>query len=174
MVKWADICTPKELGGLGITASRHMNVALMLKWVWRILRDEGGLWLQLIKAKYLQGCPLLACERKEGSQFWRSIQAIKHEIRRGIIWSIGDGTDILFWLDPWLGSRPLRSKFPALFAICSDPMLLVADASPLGTWDFQFRRNFGPVETAQWEELRASIPMALRSEERRVGKECLL
>src|SRR3954470_18600198 len=26
MVKWADICSPKELGGLGIVSSRHMNV----------------------------------------------------------------------------------------------------------------------------------------------------
>ena len=33
MVKWADICSPKDLGGIGIPASRHMNVALMLKWV---------------------------------------------------------------------------------------------------------------------------------------------
>ena len=27
MVKWADICSPKALGGIGITSSRHMNVA---------------------------------------------------------------------------------------------------------------------------------------------------
>uniref|UniRef100_A0ACD5WM96 Uncharacterized protein n=1 Tax=Avena sativa TaxID=4498 RepID=A0ACD5WM96_AVESA len=35
----------------------------MLKWVWCILRDDGGLWLQLIKAKYLRGRPLLAFPR---------------------------------------------------------------------------------------------------------------
>ena len=55
MVKWADICAPKELGGLGIVSSRHMNKALMLKWIWRILRGDGGLWLQLVEAKYLRG-----------------------------------------------------------------------------------------------------------------------
>uniref|UniRef100_A0A453JHP1 Reverse transcriptase zinc-binding domain-containing protein n=1 Tax=Aegilops tauschii subsp. strangulata TaxID=200361 RepID=A0A453JHP1_AEGTS len=42
MVKWADICLPKDRGGLGIPASRRMNVALMLRWVWRILRGDGG------------------------------------------------------------------------------------------------------------------------------------
>ena len=42
MVKWADVCAPKELGGIGILASRHMNKALMLRWVWRILRGGGG------------------------------------------------------------------------------------------------------------------------------------
>uniref|UniRef100_A0ACD5TC59 Uncharacterized protein n=1 Tax=Avena sativa TaxID=4498 RepID=A0ACD5TC59_AVESA len=84
MVKWADVCAPKSLGGIGILDSRRFNVALMLKWVWRILRDDGGLWLQLIKAKYLRGRPLLACERREGSQFWRALQEIKHFIGLGL------------------------------------------------------------------------------------------
>ena len=69
MVKWADVCTPKDMGGIGILSSRKMNVALMLKWVWRILREEGGLWLQLIRVKYLQGRPLFSCDRQDGSQF---------------------------------------------------------------------------------------------------------
>lgn len=67
MVKWADVCMPKDLGGLGILVSRRMNVALMLRWVWRIMRGEGGLWLQLLQAKYLRGEPLLACSHTEGS-----------------------------------------------------------------------------------------------------------
>ncbi|KAE8814870.1 putative NOT transcription complex subunit VIP2 [Hordeum vulgare] len=53
MVKWADIYLPKDQGGLGIPASRRMNVALMLRWVWRILRGDGGMWLQLLESKYM-------------------------------------------------------------------------------------------------------------------------
>jgi hypothetical protein len=53
MVKWVDICAPKEHGGIGILATHHFNKALMLKWVWHILRDERSVWLRLIKAKYL-------------------------------------------------------------------------------------------------------------------------
>ena len=37
MVKWVDICLPKDRGGLVIPASHRMNVALMLRWVWRIM-----------------------------------------------------------------------------------------------------------------------------------------
>src|SRR3954471_19362632 len=91
IVKWTDICAPKDLGGIGIISSRHMNVALMLRWVWRILTDDGGLWLRLIKAKYLRGCPLLAYDRREGSQFWRAIQDIKPAIRKGLVISTGNG-----------------------------------------------------------------------------------
>jgi hypothetical protein len=160
MVKWADLCTPKECGGIGILASRRMNVALMRKWVWRILRDDGGLWLQLVKAKYLRGRPLMACERREGSQFWRSLQDIKHEIRTGVSHSIGDGAETLFWLDSWLGGRPLRWDFPQLFTIYSDPMLLVATAGHR-MWDIPFRRAFGPEEAMVWEALRARLPDSL-------------
>jgi hypothetical protein len=44
MVKWADICAPMDHGGIGILASCRFNKALMLKWVWRILRGEGGVY----------------------------------------------------------------------------------------------------------------------------------
>jgi hypothetical protein len=53
----------------------------------------------------------MSCQCREGSQFWRSIQDIKHEIRAGVTYSISDGVDTLFWLDPWLGGRPLRLDF---------------------------------------------------------------
>jgi hypothetical protein len=70
----------------------------------------------------------MACERQEGSQFWRSLQNIKHEIRAGVTYSIGDGAGTLFWLDSWLGERPLRLDVSQLFAIYDDPMFLVATA----------------------------------------------
>ncbi|KAI4994739.1 hypothetical protein ZWY2020_034380 [Hordeum vulgare] len=125
MVKWADICLPKDRGGLGIPASRRMNVALMLRWVWQILRGDGGLWLQLIESKYLQGKPILACSHSARSQFWKSIQAIKAEIRLGLRFSICNGSGTQFWLDPWLAQKPPRLRFPRLFAICDDPTVLV-------------------------------------------------
>jgi hypothetical protein len=91
----------------------------------------------------------MSCKHREGSQFWRSLQDIKHEIGAGVTYSIGDGAGTLFWLDPWLG-RPLRVDFPQLFAICADPMLLVATASHR-LWEIPFRRSFGSDENIAWE-----------------------
>jgi len=152
---------PKDRGGLGIIASRRMNVALMLRWVWRILRGEGGLWLQLIQAKYLRGEPLLACSRTDGSQFWRAIQRIKEDIRLGISFSLGNGHGIQFWLDPWLGMEPLRVAFPGLFSICVDPSVLVATPFQDGQWNLEFRRSFGPAKINDWTTLRAALPLVL-------------
>uniref|UniRef100_A0A452Z856 Uncharacterized protein n=1 Tax=Aegilops tauschii subsp. strangulata TaxID=200361 RepID=A0A452Z856_AEGTS len=73
-----------------------MDVALMLRWVWLILHGEGGLWLQLLQAKYLRGAPLLTGSDIAGSQFWKSIQKIKHEIRLGTTFSVGNGNDTQF------------------------------------------------------------------------------
>ena len=52
MVKWALVCRPKALGGLGITNSRLLNIALMCKWIWKITQGASGLWVDLLKAKY--------------------------------------------------------------------------------------------------------------------------
>uniref|UniRef100_A0A453GAE5 Reverse transcriptase zinc-binding domain-containing protein n=1 Tax=Aegilops tauschii subsp. strangulata TaxID=200361 RepID=A0A453GAE5_AEGTS len=135
-----------------------MNVAVMLRWVWQILRGEGGLWLQLLQAKYLWGEPLLACSRLGGSQFWRSIQKIKEDICLGISFSIGNGDGTQFLLDPWVGTEPLRVSFPGLFSICTNPLLLVSAASRSRQWNIRFRRTFGQLEHDEWTNLRAALP----------------
>jgi hypothetical protein len=102
----------------------------------------------------------MSCQRQEGSQFGKSIQDIKHEIRAGVTYSIGDAAGTPFWLDPWLGDRPLRLDFPQLFAIWADPILLVATPGHQ-LWDIPFCRSFGPDEISAWEALRARLPSSL-------------
>lgn len=53
MVKWEHICSPKEVGGLGVINTKVMNWCLMAKWAWKILRGQGGLWLSVFSNKYL-------------------------------------------------------------------------------------------------------------------------
>jgi hypothetical protein len=36
MVDWATVCKPHEFGGLGIINMKLMNIALMLKWIWKL------------------------------------------------------------------------------------------------------------------------------------------
>ena len=73
MVSWSDICKPREQGGLGIMCSKWMNIALLSRWLWRIAQGQGGLWLDIIRNKYLRGQPLAFCQKSGGSQFWESI-----------------------------------------------------------------------------------------------------
>jgi hypothetical protein len=53
-VNWQEVCQPKDQGGLGITNTRIMNIALLVKWIWRLFKDalEDTLWHRIIRAKY--------------------------------------------------------------------------------------------------------------------------
>ncbi|KAE8767429.1 Heparanase-like protein 2 [Hordeum vulgare] len=130
-----------------------MNIALMLRWVWRILKGDRGLWLQLIEAKYLRGRRLLACSLANGSQFWKFIQGIKNDIRLGLRVSVGNGSGTQFWLDPLMDGEPLRLRFPRLFAICDDSVVLVSALALEDGWHVALRRPLGPAKVQDWELL---------------------
>jgi hypothetical protein len=53
-VNCPEVCRPKDQGGLGVMNTKLMNIALMVKWIWRIFTENlaGCLWLRIIKAKY--------------------------------------------------------------------------------------------------------------------------
>jgi hypothetical protein len=95
MVDWATLCRPKAFGGLGILNTRHMNIALMLKWIWKLYQNTVGLWADPIRAKYMGDndlfSPLLPTK---GSQFWNSIQKIKWYIKLGVKHSICKGKQL--------------------------------------------------------------------------------
>lgn len=46
-VKWEQVCKSKSEGGLGVKDIEAFNNALLLKWRWRLLVEEGGLWSKI-------------------------------------------------------------------------------------------------------------------------------
>uniref|UniRef100_A0A452XT81 Reverse transcriptase zinc-binding domain-containing protein n=1 Tax=Aegilops tauschii subsp. strangulata TaxID=200361 RepID=A0A452XT81_AEGTS len=125
MVRWSEICKPRDQGGLGIMSSKRMNIALPTKWLWRIANGEGGLWLHTIQQKYLRGQPLAFCQRSGGSQFWQSIIQLLPVLRVGTSIVVGSGTATLFWFDRWAGDSPFAARFPDMFSIAVDPRISV-------------------------------------------------
>ena len=51
-VSWDNVCKPLQEGGLGIKEIRNFNSALLAKWKWRIMSDEGGKWKDILQSKY--------------------------------------------------------------------------------------------------------------------------
>ncbi|KAE8785922.1 hypothetical protein D1007_40315 [Hordeum vulgare] len=125
----------------------------------RPITGDGDLWLQLIEAKYLRGRPLLACSLVNGSQFWKSIQGIKNDIRLSLRVSVGNGSGTQFWLDPWMDGERLRLRFLRLFAICDDPVVLVCACALEDGWQVAFRGPLGPAEVQDRELLQAVVPL---------------
>nr|GEU53016.1 RNA-directed DNA polymerase, eukaryota [Tanacetum cinerariifolium] len=43
-VKWSDVLTSKEKGGLGVPSLYALNRALLFKWVWHFYSQKSSLW----------------------------------------------------------------------------------------------------------------------------------
>jgi hypothetical protein len=92
MVDWATVCKPREVAGLGILNTKLMNIALMLRWIWKIYQNEEGLWADLLRAKYLGTHDFFSKEvPMRGSQFWNAIQKIKWHFKMGAKHSVHNG-----------------------------------------------------------------------------------
>jgi hypothetical protein len=77
MVKWVNVCLPKDWdwwgGCLRIFNTRHLNEALILTWAWRLQDD---ICCQLLKEKYFPDKPYVHTNKTKGSQFWNGVQKV--------------------------------------------------------------------------------------------------
>jgi hypothetical protein len=124
-----------------------MNIALMLKWIWKLYQNAEGLWADLLRAKYLGDEDLFSpLVPTKGSQFWNAIQKVKWYFKLGARHLVHDGRRTYFWLDWWTGRGPLRERFPLLFSCCDNQFIMVAGVRSAEGWRIRFRRTFGLVE----------------------------
>ncbi|KAE8795838.1 ABC transporter G family member 37 [Hordeum vulgare] len=152
MVSWPDICKPRD---------QHMNTALLTKWVWRIANGDGGLWLDIIRNKYLRGQPLAFCQRSGGSQFWQSVIQLLPVLRIDSSISIGSRSATLFWLDHSASELSFIARFPVLFATTVESRTSV-EVALRDLVRLVFRRPFGPPKLAAWDDMPQCI-IALNS-----------
>jgi hypothetical protein len=89
----------------------------MVKWIWRIFypAEHHNLWYKLLRAKYLSVDNIFARNSQGGSQFWHSINKIKHQFKLGLKYQLGSGERILFWTDWWQGEAPPSHQIPETF-----------------------------------------------------------
>nr|GFC42251.1 RNA-directed DNA polymerase, eukaryota, reverse transcriptase zinc-binding domain protein [Tanacetum cinerariifolium] len=134
-VSWDKVLASKKNGGLGVSSFHALNRALLLKWVWRFLSQDGSLWYRVIQALY--GASF---ELHHVNQFsiWCSIfREMQVLISKGFDFvshckkRVGDGHNTQFWYDSWVFYQPLRVRFPRLFALETDKESAVA--SKLGS-----------------------------------------
>jgi hypothetical protein len=131
-----------------------MNIALMLKWIWKLYQGAEGLWADLLRAKYLRGNDLFSpLVPTKGSQFWNAIHKIKWYFKLGARHRVANGRRTYFWLDWWTGKGPLRVLFPRLFECCDNHFATVAGVRDANGWHIRFRRTFGTAEVVEWENL---------------------
>ncbi|XP_075645387.1 uncharacterized protein LOC142616412 [Castanea sativa] len=161
LVDWSSVCTPLSSGGLGIRNLRTFNVALLGKWLWRFGQERDALWCQLIEVKY--GCDWggwcsSSFSGPYGVSLWKNIRWGWHSLSRFIMYDIGDGSKVQFWLDHWCGTSSLTDCYPELYRICCRKEATVADLMRFTNgvlhWEFQFCRE---VHNHELEDSRSFI-----------------
>ena len=141
LTKWSVVCCPKDQGGLGVHDLEVKNRALLGKWLFKLL-SEDGVWQTLLRRKYVGDQVVSQVLWKPGdSHFWAVLMATKKFFFPHGSFSIRDGSEIRFWEDIWLGQSTLKEQHPALYSIVrnkSDTVAKVLDTFPPNV---SFRRS---------------------------------
>jgi hypothetical protein len=90
LTRWNIICRPKDQGGL-------KNKCLLSKWLFKILNEQEGVWLELIRNKYLHFKSLSQISAKPNdSPFWKGLMKVKENFFARGKFIVGNGADIRF------------------------------------------------------------------------------
>ena len=154
LVKCAEVCKPKDMGGLGIENLAFMNRALLCKWWWKIYNTKG-LWQENILKKYQGNKATGNISAKQGdSQFWRELLKHRDHFTSLCKFVVGDGGNTRFREDWWIGSAPLCKQFPRLYNICFDKKKTVKEVVEGGIDNIQFRRTLTGDSRELWEHIK--------------------
>lgn len=105
LVRWEKVTKAENEGGLGIRSVRQMNLAILAKLGWRLLENGEGIWVEIIKDKYMDsrlGLDMFK-KRQKSSHIWKGIVEASDILRKGRMVRIRNGTNTRFWLDVWCG-----------------------------------------------------------------------
>ncbi|KAJ0876108.1 putative RNA-directed DNA polymerase [Helianthus annuus] len=122
---WENVVTPVKYGGLGFGTLRDANLAMLAKWWWRFKTEPESLWRKVVWAIHGNSrawniIPIkLSCAGP-----WKHIYNIAPilsnkgiDIGRSLSGVVHGGGEIAFWIDVWIGSEPLCSRFPLLYQL---------------------------------------------------------
>lgn len=93
------LCRPKSQGGLGIQDLEIKNIALLSKWIYKLL-TENGVWQEIIRNKYVGSKAISQVHWKPGdSHFWNGVMKAKEFFFHFGSFSVRDGSHVRFWED---------------------------------------------------------------------------
>ena len=102
-ISWEWLCSRKKKGGMGYRDLHLFNLAMLAQQGWRLIVELDSLCAQVLRAKYYRNGDLLEVKEKPGISYsWRSLIRGLKALNDGLIWRVGDGTNINIWTDSWI------------------------------------------------------------------------
>jgi hypothetical protein len=100
---WEALTHPKNQGGLGFKDFHLFNQALLARQAWRLLIKPNSLCATILKAHYYpNGCGEDTVFAGNASSSWQAIQHGLELLKKGLVWHVGNDSQICIWRDPWL------------------------------------------------------------------------
>lgn len=90
LVRWDNVCQPKDKGGLGIKDMKIMNKAFLMKIGWGLVTNSKSFWVLKFKYLTIDQHILYDLSKQNCSNLWKMIQQIWNDIKKGIKWQLGD------------------------------------------------------------------------------------
>ena len=107
-VAWANICKPKDQGGLGLKPLEQWNRTLLIKHLWNIATMKETLWVKWINVEKLKGKSVWEVTQDSTSSIgWKNILNLREKVRKHVFYKLGDGKSVSAWFDKWCSEGPL-------------------------------------------------------------------
>ena len=87
------------------------------------------------------------------SQFWAGLMKVKDQFLRFGSFRCGNGTNIRFWEDTWLGSRAFKDQYPTLYNLARKKQSIVAKVMSTTPLNISFRRAIVGQKLIEWNDL---------------------
>uniref|UniRef100_A0A0A9CHE7 Reverse transcriptase zinc-binding domain-containing protein n=1 Tax=Arundo donax TaxID=35708 RepID=A0A0A9CHE7_ARUDO len=145
-LSWEVLTWRKKRGGLGFRDLHLFNLAMLARQGWRLLMNPESLCARVLKAKYFANGQLLNVQEAPGISYaWRSIVRVMQALKEGLIWRVGDGTQINIWNDPWVPAGTKRRHITPRGRVLLTRVSELIDPTT-GEWDSNLIRE------VFWEE----------------------
>ncbi|XP_019184795.1 PREDICTED: uncharacterized protein LOC109179754 [Ipomoea nil] len=157
---WNGLSRPKGVGRLGFRSLREMNLALLGKQAWRLVKNPMYLVAQIYKARYYPNSSYFDAPAGSNSSFiWRGLLEVQNVLREGCRRSISNGIETVIGRHAWLPSidEPYITTpvCEAVFELCVATLF-----NEQGTgWNVDRVRN---IFYAQDANLILNIPISVR------------
>lgn len=102
-VSWADVCKPKEEGGLGLRNLLEANTVSCLKLIWRLMAVRSSLWVQWIWRYLIRKGSFWSIKESSslGSWMWKKLLKLRTLAFQFMQVEINSGSTTSFWFDNW-------------------------------------------------------------------------
>lgn len=102
-ISWADVCKPKDEGGLGLRNLTEANNVYCLKLIWRLLSTRSSLWVRWIWKYLIRKGSFWSVKESSllGSWMWKKLLKLRPLAYQLTQVDIQSGSNTYFWWDNW-------------------------------------------------------------------------